>query len=59
MHKLKALDILREQLKENYNKRPFFFGVEKYHKDKIDKLHDAIEELENIISKKKAKGIQK
>tara|TARA_R110000851_G_C13025466_1_gene560590 strand:+ start:1175 stop:1348 length:174 start_codon:yes stop_codon:yes gene_type:complete len=44
-----GLEILREQLKKNYENRPFFFGVEKYHKEKIDKFHDAIEELEEIL----------
>lgn len=45
---MKATELLEKQLEENYKNRPFFFGVEKYHKEKIEKFHEALEELEEI-----------
>ena len=53
-----GLEILREQLQKNYENIPFFFGVEKYHKEKIEKFHDAIEEIEEILKVNKKKGLR-
>jgi hypothetical protein len=47
---MKAIELLKEQLKYNYKNRPFFFGIEKYNEEKIEKLHEAIEELEEYES---------
>lgn len=48
MKKLKALEILRRELQNNYEKRPFVIKTELYHKEKIEDFHEAIEELEAL-----------
>lgn len=54
---MKALEILREQLKVNYNKRPFLFeDKERYHNEKIAFLHEAIDELEALNNKHSCSG---
>ena len=49
---MKALEILKKQLKINYDNRPFF-GAEKYHNEKIEVLHEAIQELEALQNENK------
>ena len=50
---MKALEILKKQLKINYDNRPFF-GAEKYHNEKIEVLHEAIQELEALQNENKS-----
>lgn len=48
MKKLKALEILRRELQNNYEKRPFVIKTELYHKERIEDFHEAIDELEAL-----------
>jgi hypothetical protein len=48
MKKLKALEVLRRELQNNYEKRPFIIKTELYHKERIEDFHEAIEELEAL-----------
>ena len=45
---MKALEVLRRELQNNYEKRPFIIKRELYHKEKIEDFHEAIEELERL-----------
>ncbi|MFY4822056.1 hypothetical protein ACOTVO_04730 [Aliarcobacter butzleri] len=45
---LKALEILRRELQNNYEKRPFVIKTELYHKERIEDFHEAIDELEAL-----------
>lgn len=45
---MKALEILRRELQNNYEKRPFVIKTELYHKERIEDFHEAIEELEAL-----------
>jgi len=45
-----AVKILEKLLKEKYDNRPFFFGVEKANEE-IYHIHKALEELEQIENK--------
>lgn len=49
-----AIKILEKLLKEKYDNRPFFFGVEKANEE-IYQIHKALEELEKIESKELTK----
>ena len=44
----KALEVLRRELQNNYEKRPFIIKRELYHKEKIEDLHEAIDELQDL-----------
>ena len=48
MKELKALEILRRELQNNYEKRPFVIKTELYHKERIEDFHEAIDELEAL-----------
>ncbi|MFX4154274.1 hypothetical protein ACOL23_04945 [Aliarcobacter butzleri] len=48
MKKLKALEVLRRELQNNYEKRPFVIKTELYHKERIEDFHEAIDELEAL-----------
>ena len=50
---MKALEILKKQLKINYDNRPFF-GAEIYHNEKIEVLHEAIQEIEDLQNENKS-----
>ena len=45
---MKALEVLRRELQNNYEKRPFIIKRELYHKEKIEDFHEAIEEIERL-----------
>ena len=45
---MKALEVLRRDLQNNYEKRPFIIKRELYHKEKIEDFHEAIEEIERL-----------
>ena len=45
---MKALEVVRRELQNNYEKRPFIIKREIYHKGKIEDFHEAIEELERL-----------
>lgn len=45
---LKALEVLRRELQNNYEKRPFVIKTELYHKERIEDFHEAIDELEAL-----------
>lgn len=45
---MKALEILRRELQNNYEKRPFVIKTELYHKERIEDFHEAIAELEAL-----------
>lgn len=45
---LKALEVLRRELQNNYEKRPFVIKTELYHKERIEDFHEAITELEAL-----------
>ena len=50
---MKALEILKKQLKINYDNRPFF-GAEIYHNEKIEVLHESIQEIEDLQNENKS-----
>lgn len=52
MKQLKAIEVLRRELQNNYEKRPFIIKRELYNKEKIEDFHEAIEELEFYLSKR-------
>ena len=45
---MKALEVLRRELQNNYEKRPFIIKRELYNKEKIEDFHEAIEEIERL-----------
>lgn len=59
MKKLKALEILRRELQNNYEKRPFVIKTELYHKERIEDFHEAIDELEALESKDRLAELEK
>ena len=52
---LKAVEILREKLKELWDTRPFWFGCEAHH-EKIFAVEDAIKELQELTQEKSCEG---
>ena len=56
---LKALEVLRRELQNNYEKRPFVIKTELYHKERIEDFHEAIEELEALETKDKLAELEK
>lgn len=48
----KALEVLRRELQNNYEKRPFIIKRELYHKEKIEDFHEAIDELQDLKNRK-------
>lgn len=49
---MKALELLRRELQNNYAKRPFIIGSKLYHKEKIEDYHEAIDELQDLQNRK-------
>ena len=47
MQELKALEILKELLKQKYKNQPLWFGVQNSI-EKIEEIHEAIQELEKL-----------
>jgi len=59
MKELKALEILRRELQNNYEKRPFVIKTELYHKERIEDFHEAIDELEALEIKDRLAELEK
>lgn len=51
---MKAIQLLRRELQNNYEKRPFIMNRELYHKERIEDFHEAIEEIEDLIAENKS-----
>lgn len=58
MKELKAVEILRERLKELWDTRPLWFGDSEAHHNKIFAVEDAIKELRELTQEKSCEGCE-